>query len=185
MNRKLKAGAIAVIAIGALTSYASPYWTIYQMRSAIDARDTDKFSRYVDYPALRESLKAQILISFQGQMQSAEMKDNPFAGLGQMLGLAMVNTVVDTVVSPAGVMALMAGETPAQKRSPSTPAPNAPKEDAAKDALKYDISYRGWDLVQATARKENGEQIVADLRRDGLWSWKWVGVKLPEFSRGD
>ncbi|CAG2141311.1 DUF2939 domain-containing protein [Cupriavidus numazuensis] len=176
------AAAIAVIAIGAATSYASPYWTIYQMRSAIETHDAEKFSRYVDYPALRENLKGQLLSSLKGQMQSPALKDNPFAGLGQMIGLAMVNTIVDTMVSPAGVMALMAGEKPAT-RSPApqspAPAPEAPRKEAAKDALKYDVSYRSWTMVQATATKDNGDQIIADLRRDGLWSWKWVGIKIP------
>jgi len=184
MNKRLKAGAIALVALGALTSYASPYWTIYQMRSAIETRDPEKFSRYVDYPALRENLKAQIVLSLKEQLPSPE-KDNPFAGLGQMIGLAMVNTVVDAMVSPAGVMALMAGEKPAAKPSQPAPAPGPanPKKEAAKDTLKYDVSYRRWDLVQATATRDNGEQIVVDLRRDGLWSWKWAGVKLPDLQK--
>lgn len=188
MNKKLLIGAVAVIAIGAVTSYASPYWAIYQMRSAIEQRDPEKFSQYVDYPALRENLKAQLLPSLQGPMQSPQLKDNPFAGLGQMIGLAMVNTLVDTMVSPAGVMALMAGEKPAAQppaRQPPTsaPAPESPRKEAARDALKYDVSYRSWNLVQATATKDNGDAIVADLRRDGLWSWKWVGIRIPDLAR--
>ncbi|MFC4519926.1 hypothetical protein [Cupriavidus pinatubonensis] len=102
-----------------------------------------------------------------------------------MIGLAMVNTIVDTMVSPAGVMVLMAGEKPAI-RSPApqspAPAPEAPRKQAAKDALNYDLSYRRWTLVQATATKDNGDQVVADLRRDGLWSWKWAGIKIPDLA---
>ena len=188
MNKKVLTCAAIAIALGGVSSYASPYWTIYQMRSAIEKRDSNKFSRYVDYPALRESLKAQLLLSLKDKMQGPEMKDNPFAGLGQMIGLAMVNTIVDTMVSPAGVMALMAGEKPASKnpteppQSPA-PAPDGPRKEAAKDALKYDVSYEGWDLVQATATKEDGEPIVADFRREGLWSWKWVGIKIPDLAK--
>jgi len=188
LNKKMLVGATAAIAIGAVTSYASPYWTIYQMRSAIETRDPEKFSRYVDYPALRENLKAQLLLSINAHLQPPELKGNPFAGLGQMIGLAMVNTLVDTMVSPAGVMALMAGEKPAAQPSApqpqaSAPAPEAPRKEAARDTLKYDVSYRSWNLVQATATKDNGDAIVADLRRDGLWSWKWVGIKIPDLAR--
>lgn len=194
MNKKLLATAVAVAVIGAVTSYASPYWTIYQMRTAIEKRDPEKFSRYVDYPALRESLKAQLLLSLKDKLGTPDAKENPFAGLGQMIGLAMVNTVVDTMVTPAGVMALMAGEKPAPKEpapqaptTASTPeareAPEGPRKEAAKDALRYDVSYKSWDLVQATATKENGEPIVADLRRQGLWSWKWAGIKIPDLAK--
>nr|WP_315597674.1 DUF2939 domain-containing protein [uncultured Cupriavidus sp.] len=191
MSKKVLVGVAAVMVVGAVASYASPYWTIYQMRSAIEKRDAEKFSTYVDYPALRESLKAQLLISLQGDVASSpELKDNPFAGLGQIIGLAMVNTLVETMGPPAGVMALMAGEKPGPKPSAlqapapaPAPEPDTPRKDAAKDTLRYDVSYRSWDLVQATATKENGEPITADLRRDGLWSWKWVGIKIPDLSK--
>ncbi|MCT7295202.1 DUF2939 domain-containing protein [Ralstonia sp. CHL-2022] len=182
MNKK--AVVVVVVAVtAAACSYASPYWTIYQMRSAIEARNADKFSQYVDYPALRESVKAQFMVTMQQKMQAPEMKNNPFAGLGQMLGLAMVNTVVDAMVSPSGVMSMMAGEKP--MATPSSPArttkPTTEDEKAAaKDAVKYDVSYRSWDLVQASALNKNGDTVTVDLRRDGLWSWKWVGIKLPE-----
>lgn len=179
MNKKVVA-AVALLAAGAVSSYASPYWTLYQMRSAMEVRDSEKFSHYVDFPALRENLKGQFLASMKDKLQSPEMKDNPFAGLGQMIGIAVVNTMLDTVVSPAGVMALMAGEKPSAKSSPSTTTTPAERTQGAKEKLKYDVSYRNWELVQATASKENGDKIVVDLRRDGLWSWKWAGVKLPD-----
>ncbi|MGY8527010.1 DUF2939 domain-containing protein [Paracidovorax citrulli] len=188
MNKKVLTCAIVAIAFVGASSYASPYWTIYQMRSAIEKRDSDKFSSYVDFPALRESLKAQLLLSLQDKMEGPDMKENPFAGLGHMIGLAMVNTLVDTMVSPAGVMALMAGEKPATESSPKpgqspAPAADGAREEAAKDALEYDVSYEGWDMVRATATKENGESIAADYRREGLWSWKWVGIQLPELAK--
>ncbi len=180
MNKK--AITVVLVVAAAVGSYASPYWTIYQMCSAMQARDADKFSRYVDYPALRESLKTQLIALTQSKMQSPEMKDNPFAGLGQMLGLAMANMVVDTMVSPSGVMAMMAGEKPPALPSTSTsaaPPPTDEKQVALNGSLKYDVSYRSWDLVQASALKDNGDKITVDLRRDGLWSWKWVSIQLP------
>ncbi|UIF88100.1 DUF2939 domain-containing protein [Cupriavidus sp. UYPR2.512] len=179
MNKKV-ISAVVLVAAGAVSSYASPYWAVYQMCSAIEALDSERFSRYVDYPALRENLKAQIMLSLKDKMQSPGMKDSPFAGLGQMIGLAMVNTMIDTMVSPAGVMAVMAGEKPFLKPSQLSSKPTEAKEEGAKEAPKYDVSYRSWDLVQASASRDNGDKIVADLRRDGFWSWKWTGIKLPD-----
>jgi len=74
----------------------------------------------------------------------------------------------------------MAGEKPFSKPSQSSSTPAEAKKEGAKEALKYDVSYRSWDLVQASASKDNGDKIVADLRRDGFWSWKWAGIKLPD-----
>ena len=187
MNKKVLTCAVVAIALGGVSSYASPYSTICQMPSAIEKHDSNKFSQYVDYPALRENLKAQLLLSLKDKMQGPEMKDNPFAGLGQLIGLAMVDTIVDTLVSPAGVMALMAGERPAnhnltERPRPPPPAPDGPRKEATKDALRYDVSFEGWDLAQATATKEDGEPIVADFRREGLWSWRSVGIKIPDLA---
>ncbi|MDW3683020.1 DUF2939 domain-containing protein [Cupriavidus sp. CV2] len=195
MNKPVKAAIAAVIVVAA-TSYASPYWAIYQMRSAIEARDADKFSRYVDYPALRESLKAQLTLSLQQKLGTPALQNTPFAGIGQAIGLAVINTMIDTMVSPAGVMALMAGEKPASTPQPKPPAPPAPvenkgeparpakkEEEAAKDALKYSLSYRALNTVEASATKDNGDRILIGLTRQGIWTWKWSSVVLPEFSK--
>ncbi|EHP38684.1 hypothetical protein OR16_36242 [Cupriavidus basilensis OR16] len=195
MNKPVKAAIAAAIVVGA-TSYASPYWTLYQMRSAIETRDADKFSRYVDYPALRESLKAQLTLSLQQKLGAPALQNTPFAGIGQAIGLAVINTMIDTMVSPAGVMALMAGEKPATAPQPKPATPPAPtpaenkgepagpaKEEAAKDALKYRLSYRALNTVEASATKDNGDRILIGLTREGLWSWKWSSVVLPELSK--
>ncbi|MGO4326702.1 DUF2939 domain-containing protein [Cupriavidus sp. 2TAF22] len=194
MNRSLKAAIVAAIAVAA-TSYASPYWTLYQMRTAIETRDADKFSRYVDYPALRESLKGQLTASLQQKLGNAPvLRDTPLAGIGQAIGLAVINTMIDTMVSPAGVMALMAGEKPAAAPPRAAPSASAPapqpgetgkqeKPDAAKDALRYALSYRGLNAVEASATKDNGERIVIGLTRTGPWTWKWSSIALPEFAK--
>lgn len=195
MNRTLKTAIAAALAVAA-ASYASPYWTLYQMRAAIQAHDADKFSRYVDYPALRENLKEQLTASLQQKLSAAPaLRDTPLAGIGQAIGQAVIRTMIDTMVSPAGVMALMAGEKPAAAPSApsappaSVPAPrqdspgaedSAPKREAAKDAIRYALSYRGLNTVEASAMKDNGERIVIGLTRDGLWSWKWSRIALPD-----
>ncbi|WP_420993789.1 DUF2939 domain-containing protein [Cupriavidus sp. 30B13] len=206
MNRVSKAALAAALAVAA-TSYASPYWTLYQMRAALEARDADRFSRYVDYPALRESLKGQLTAALERKLGAPLLRDTPLAGIGQAIGQAVINTMIDTMVSPAGVMALMAGEKPTAAPAPSTPpappasapapqqdkggarpqaqpeqAPGQEKKEAAREALRYALSYRGLNRVEASATTNNGERIVIGLARDGLWSWKWSSVALPDFA---
>ncbi|RZT42494.1 DUF2939 domain-containing protein [Cupriavidus agavae] len=184
MNRKILIGVIAIVAVVVVTSYASPYWTIYQMRGAIEKHDAETFSKYVDYAALRENLKAQLA---PGSKDAP--KDHTLAGLGQMIGGAVADKVVDVMVTPEGVMALMSGEKPgpqiARRKSQTAPAaaPDAAaKQEAARDAVKYSVSYRGWSLVQASAMRDNGQPIIVDLRRHGLWSWKVAGARIPGLS---
>lgn len=39
---------------------AGPYWVMYRLRSAIQERDAEAISQYVDFPKLRESLKGEL-----------------------------------------------------------------------------------------------------------------------------
>lgn len=191
MKRKTAFGALALLVAVLASSYASPYWTLRQMHAAIETHDAEAFSRYVDYPALRASLKAQALLSLQQRLGLSGSADAPLAGVGQMLGMAMVGTVIDAMVSPAGVMALMArGEAGPRPAPPALPGPAATPDDGqaarpARESLRYDVSYRAWDRVDASARRADGERIVVELHRDGLWSWQWSGVRLPGLATQD
>jgi hypothetical protein len=58
---------LGLVAVGLFCGFyfGSPYWTFYRLRSAIGAQDADALRRYVDFPALRESLKGQFLVQSQ------------------------------------------------------------------------------------------------------------------------
>jgi hypothetical protein len=109
MKRSTLAIVIGVVVVAmAVTSYASPYLTLREMRTAIAEKDANAFSSHVDFPALRESVRAQVMIAMQAKLGTPEMKGNALAGLGMLLGMALINQVIDTIVTPAGVMTLMA-----------------------------------------------------------------------------
>lgn len=169
---------IGCILVGLLTlaSYASPHWHLYRMKAAIESRDADAFSEYVDFPALRESFKGQMMAMMSKKMASPEMKDNPFAALGQSMAVALINPLVDAAISPAGVIAMMENETTslgeASKASMTKPSkPNASKMD-------YSVAYRSWGKVAVMSKGENAGSFI--LKRDGIWSWKLAAIELPK-----
>ncbi len=179
--------AIAVIAAGA--SYASPYWTVYEMKSAIDARDAEAFSPYVDFPSVRESLKGQILGKFQEKMAKAQSGSNGFAAFGAMLGMGIVNQVIDTMVTPDGVMAIMSSGTastdkreapsPSVSSAPATPEAASPGSRTDANA-KYDIGYQNWSTVIASARNGDSSSVRLVFKREGIWSWKLSGIDFSD-----
>ena len=69
-NKKLLAIAGIAIASGVASSYAA-YITLYQMRSALADNDADSFSSYVDFPSMRESLRAQLITMMQAKMANS------------------------------------------------------------------------------------------------------------------
>ena len=58
---RLKPKLIAALAVAVVAAvgyaYASPYVALGRLKSAIDARDAQAISAYVDFPALRIGLK--------------------------------------------------------------------------------------------------------------------------------
>ncbi|MCC2959899.1 DUF2939 domain-containing protein [Massilia sp. IC2-278] len=173
-----KTPALAAVAIAAallaLSSYASPYWTLHQMKTAIAEKDADGLSEHIDFPALRESFKGQMMTMMQKRLGSAGMANNPFAAMGQMMGAALVNQVVDAAVSPAGVMAMMeAGKVKPGAR----PAPAA-DADAAIETTDYSVDYRGWSKVAISTSQQDAGKFI--LKRTGLWSWQLSALELPE-----
>lgn len=168
MNRKPLTAVTVLAAALAVWVYVSPHWTVRQMLAAAEGRDTEKFSQYVDYPALRESLKAEFAMSMEQQMGSG---DNPFAAIGKMIGRAVVDPMIEASVTPAGAMAMVVDDAPASAASTA--------ESNPRRSPDYSVSYRSWDSVDAATVKQNGEPFVMRLRREGLWSWKWVGVSRP------
>jgi hypothetical protein len=192
---------IVIITFGA-ASFASPFWTMRQLRVAAAAGDTATLEQYVDFPALRESVKAELQSTVIAPMvANSKLKDSPIAGLGAMMATAMLGPVVDSMVSPAGIAKMVQGhpevtsaalpdaDAPASPAvqpaippasaptSPAAPAPQAAQKSVVHPVSHYDGPSRfvvTYDVDGSTAKSA---QLI--LRRDGPFSWKLAGVKLP------
>ena len=80
--RKIAIAAM-VLVVGIVAVYlGSPYWTLYQIRSAATAGEGDRIATYVDFPAVRESIKSQFVLATAKRMESRG-KDCAFATLGR------------------------------------------------------------------------------------------------------
>jgi hypothetical protein len=174
MNRTriLAAGAAGTLVVVAATSFASPWWTLHRLRSAVERHDTDAVSAQVDFPALRDSVKSQLLASLSRDARSAG-DNNPFATIGKSFAMAIANPLIDAAVSPDGVAAMIEyGKVsiakPAREGATSAPEP-------AREKPRYALHYRGWDRFAVTG--DGGGAFV--FRRAGLWSWKLAGIELP------
>ena len=173
MNRTriLATGAVGALLVVAATSFASPWWTLHRLRAAVDRRDAEGVAAQVDFPALRDSVKSQLLGSIA--RDAGDEAGNPFAAIGKAFARAVADPVVDAIVSPAGVAAMVEHG----RISIARPAPAPETSDPAppREKPRYALHYRGWHHFAVTA--ENGGSFV--FRRDGLWSWKLAGIELP------
>lgn len=174
MKTKTVAGAAVVGLAAAGVLYASPYLALRSIGKAIDNKDADAVSEYVDFPALRESIKGQMLVKIQRDLQAPEMKDNPFAGFGQALAMGMLNQAVETLVSPAGVMLMLENGKPGK---PADVAAAGMGVDTHGGERRKDfvVRYQGWSKVFVHPKGEEGGFV---FKRDGLMGWKLVAVKM-------
>ncbi|MBR8211641.1 MULTISPECIES: DUF2939 domain-containing protein [Burkholderia] len=110
--KSLLIAALVVALVAALGyAYASPYVALGRLKSAIDARDAQAISEYVDFPSLRISLKQQVTEELMRRIDAVK-KNNPFAVLGALIGSALIGPLVDAYATPEGVAALMSGLPP-------------------------------------------------------------------------
>lgn len=168
---KMIAAMVALLVAAAVAWYfASPAYTLSQMRSAAEANDPDKLSAYIDYPALKDDMKAELMAQM---MTEAEKDSSGYGGLGLAIGSALIGPMIDGMISPTGMRSMFI----AKRNRENSPQSQQPQREGAL-TLQDDpvITRRGLSEFAVTSKKEpNGAMI---FKRHGL-SWKLSGVDLP------
>lgn len=190
-------GLALIVVVLAAFAYASPYLVLSRMRDAVQARDTDMINRYVDYPALRASLKQQVTQMLSQRIDSEKLQ-HPLAALGALVGMAFVSPLVDAYATPDGVAALLKGmpprgepgevppstaSEPAEPAPQATPAPSASASAAPNEPnaprSKASAGYRDRDTFAVTyTRSAAGEPYSVIFHRRGWFSWQIDAVEL-------
>ncbi len=108
MNKKIIGAIIALVVVICGYLYASPYIAINNIKNAAQVGDSEKVSKYIDYPSVRQSFKDQMNAMMMKEM--ATHKDDGFAALGAMLASTMVDKMIDGFVTPEGMTMMMQGK---------------------------------------------------------------------------
>lgn len=159
-----------------VAAWYSPRHTIYAMQEAARAGDTDRMSSYIDYPAFRESVKA----NFNAQLAKPggpARNSGPLGAFGAILASTMVNAVVDAFVTPEAVAMLVKGETPELPDLDGTRRLRV-RVGAESETSMYYADFQHF--VVATKRKgSRDEPLELVLERRGLLSWRLAGIRIP------
>lgn len=177
-TRKVWVG-LAVLAVVAFATFyfASPLLALNSLRAAAKSGDRDRLEATVDFPSVRESLKAQFNAAMTAQMQSdPEMAGNPFAGLGLALMPAIINNMVDGFVTPEGISQMVTTTKAPEAEGRSTP--SAATEAETKVRHRYSGLNRFKTTVQNAS--EPNAQVDLVLERRGLFGWKLVRIDMPK-----
>jgi hypothetical protein len=141
--------------------WGSPYWTVSRLKTAVAARDLGAISAKVDYPAVRESLKAQL------RAQLGRSETSGLEGLGAALAQRFADPLVDAAVTPEGMRSILAGAALAQAQPAGQP-----------QAPPVRMQLRREALGRFVLAPENGEGPTVVFELQGL-EWRVTGVRLP------
>ena len=173
---------LAAIVLGILY-FASPYWGLHQMRRAVESNDAVYISDHVDFPQLRESLKA----TFKTHMAKEVAKEDAdgFEALGAALGAMMIDPMVDAMVTPEGLIAMMQGKDLDEIQNSPKGSSGNPQSPVTTDE-QMNVTKMGYEklnrFVVKVADPSEGPSDKNSLTllflRSGLFSWKLAGIRL-------
>ncbi|WP_051958585.1 DUF2939 domain-containing protein [Janthinobacterium sp. RA13] len=177
MKKITIAAALAAVAVAvavAASVYASPYYTLHQIKTALAERNAKALAAHVDFPALRASVKTQLEASMARSIEATAGSGNPLAALGQSIASAMLGKMVDTMVSPAGVVALVNKSAVSPQASDTADAP----ADGAQKKAEYSAGYAGVNTFVVRAKDGNAQDGALVLLRHGVWGWKLSSIEI-------
>jgi Protein of unknown function (DUF2939) len=91
---------VTFICVVLLLAYgASPYFSFWRFTAAVRSRDAAAISPRVDFPAIRASLKRQLVARFANKTSSHKRWIN--------LGPTLIDAIIDAYVTPEGIAALL------------------------------------------------------------------------------
>jgi hypothetical protein len=92
--------AVLVIAAGLAAGawWFSPWWVLNQVKAAAERNDAQALSDVIDYPRLRESLKAELNSALVGRLREGASGLGEIGRTGAALGAVLASAVVDKLV---------------------------------------------------------------------------------------
>ena len=139
--------------------FSGPYWTLWRMGAALQAEDEDEFSTYVDYEAIRASLKRDILADIE---KRSGLRGRTFSPGQMAMAENMVDPILNRFVSPTSIEILLA---------------EAQKANLAAGAS--DSSWSGiWNLVDVERIGLIGFSVGTEERRPLIFERRGFGYRL-------
>ena len=186
--------AITASLITGCYAFASPWLALKDFAQAFENQDTRKIEKLINFPELREDIK---VTAKAAMMKSAavELEGDPFAAMGIMMANAIVDPIIDQIVSPAGLQLLfsareMSGGTDglpenidaiARDLIASGHRGEAIRGVDAAQSIEVKTEYLGINEFEVQVRNVDmfNESVSFYMRREGLGDWKVNGIRVP------
>ena len=191
MSRKKQLLGLAAAGTGVLLGAyyaASPWLTINKLKQAFEKKDTRQIEKIVDFPELREDFK-EVAKATVMKNAAKELEGNPFAALGMMMANALIDPLIDSVISPAGLQALLStGEMSVQpsdvlnENNSWSSKESTTEEFKPRPDLSVKMNYTDLNefKIELSNKKVIAEPISLFMEREGFADWKVTGIDIPQ-----
>lgn len=168
--------AAVLIALLAWTA-SGPWRAIEGIRQAVKTEDARALARHVDFPALRASLKPQVQDRIV-RAAGADMQSGAFGAFGLSVATGLAGGLVDAMVTPVGLGALMEGRK-VWNRVGGIPPPSRTDTSAQRDPLPDPrLRFESLSRMSATVTLDDGSELVLVLTRRHT-RWRLSEIRLP------
>jgi hypothetical protein len=166
-----------------LAFLVSPFWALYDLSRAVEAKDVARITERVNFTAVRASLSRQIVGAYVDQQDLGAL-DRDFA---INAGTSVINPVVEELVTPEALADLL------QRGWP----PQLPRAGRATSPLRLDLGSFGtaWQAFITSETQgfrsitiplppggDRQKQFRLTLRLRGA-TWRLTGIDLPKTVR--
>jgi Protein of unknown function (DUF2939) len=175
-QRLLAAAAIAIAAGIAAYWYWSPYLAVRALREAALNADAARFNEHVDFPRVRDSLKAQFAERIDGAGGRSA------GGFGGLLANAVIGTVIDAAVRPETIMfAMREGRFNIERGGQREDQPQS--EPGERKQPVWRTERQGVDTVLFHVQRDGGDgsdRMALVMQRHGFADWKLTDIRLSD-----
>jgi hypothetical protein len=162
-----------LLAVLGIWFYLTPFHAYSGMTKAAENRDPIALATYVNFSALKESVKANVNAKFSAEI-AKQGDGDPAAALGAAFASALINPMVEALITPDSLSAMIRNGVP--------PSEDATDEAAAPESrTETTKGYEGFNrfVVKVRQRNTTREPVVFVFHREGLVSWKLSAMRLP------
>ncbi len=199
MNFVKKYLGLILLILSALTFcalyFGSPYLIVGNLQNAVKNNNDSEVSSYIDFTALKNNLKNQLIN--QIDLQFAEEKQKPLKGILAALSYQATDALVDEYVSPKGISDLLKGvknfqaykdllkeKTASLTEKQAVPteglvnAKSATKTPKISWKLSYGDTFNQFFIV-LDKNNDPSNKLTISLVREGFFNWKVNNILLP------
>ena len=174
----------AALALAWVAFLAWPYFNLYRLAQAAEARDAAAIERLTDFPALRASLSQQIITEYLARTGRVRETSELGRQVAVGAGTSMADALLAKYVTPEAILDLLQrGALGAEGAAPGLPGPAAALTVGSLENLwrvyAQSESHGFRRIIVYVASPARPEDRFGLTMRFKDFGWKLAGIELP------